>query len=188
MKLSCPSCQTNYQIADEKVPAKGARANCPNCGQVLLIPGTGGGEGSSSLLSDSSSVDYGQTMAYDFSEVDQSRTEISSLLEKVSQREPFIGQGLVLALKETPAGKEYVLSVPEISLGRSGTEINIDDPEVSRRHCLVKVFGDRIVIMDLESTNGTYVQGKKIMTANLGIGEQFTVGNTTFELINKQAG
>ena len=186
MNLSCPNCQTNYRIADERIPATGARANCPNCGQNILIPGAGGELESSGLLSDSSGADYGQTMAFDYSEVDQSRTEITALLEKISSREPFIGPGLVLALKEQESGREHVLTVPETALGRSGTGLIIDDPEVSRRHCLIKVFGDRVVVIDLESTNGTYVHGKKVMTASLGVSETFTIGNTTFELISKQ--
>jgi len=186
MKLTCPNCQTNYQIADDKIPAKGARANCANCGQVILIPGTGGEGKSSSLLSASSKVDYGQTMAYDFSEVDQSQTEISALLEKISERDPFIEEGSVLYLKDVQAGEEYRLPGAELTVGRKGADINVDDPEVSRNHCVIKVFGDRFVIMDLESTNGTFVHGKKVKTANLGASQQFTVGNTTLEMVKKQ--
>ena len=186
MKLSCPNCQTSYLVADDKVPEKGARANCPNCGQVILIPGTGSDPKSSSLLSESSKVDYGQTMAYDFSEVDQSQTEISAFLEKVSERQPFIEEGLVISLRDIQTGEVFSLYGAEVTVGRSGTDITVDDPEVSRRHCKIKVFGNRIAIMDLESTNGTFVNGKKVMTANLGASEQFAVGNTVFELVTKR--
>lgn len=186
MKLACPNCQTSYQIADEKIPAKGARANCPNCGQTILLPGAGSGDKSSGLLSGSSKADFGQTMAYDFSEVDQSQTEISALLEKISEREPFLEDGLVLSFRDIQTGEEYPLPDAEATVGRSETDINVDDPEVSRKHCQIKVFGDRVVIMDLDSTNGTYVHGKKVKTASLGVSEQFTIGNTTLELIKKQ--
>ena len=182
MNLTCTNCQTSYQIADEKIPAGGARATCANCGQAMIIPGAGGDKKASSLLSESSAIDYGQTMAYDFAEVDQSQTEISALLEKISDREPFIGEGIVPILKEVQAGTEYRLSGAQVTVGRSGTDITVDDPEVSRNHCLIKVFGDRIVIIDLDSTNGTYVDGKKIKTANLGASEQFSIGNSVFEL------
>ena len=186
MKLACPNCQTNYRIADEKVPAKGARANCPNCGQILLVPGSGGDAKSSILLSESARVDYGQTMAYDFSEMDQSQTEISALLEKISDRDPFIEEGLIFSLRDVQTDQEYVLPGAEVTLGRSGSDVNIDDPEVSRRHCLIKVFGDHVVLMDLESTNGTYVHGKKVMTANLEALERFSIGNTMLEIVKKK--
>ena len=187
MQLTCPNCQTSYQIADEKIPAGGARAKCANCGQAILIPGVDHSKKASDLLSESSNVDYGQTMAYDFSEVDQSQTEISALLEITSDREPFINEGTVPIVKEITSGTEYRLSGPQMTVGRSGTDITVDDPEVSRNHCLIKVFGDRIVILDLDSTNGTYVEGKKVKTANLGDSERFKIGNSAFELIVKKA-
>jgi len=187
MKLSCGNCQTNYQVADEKIPAKGARANCPNCGLPILIPGSGSSDSSSSLLSGAgvSGPDYEQTMAYDFSEVDQSQTEISAFLEKISDREPFIQEGMSFFLKDIQTGEEFPLPGAEVTVGRSGSDINVGDPEVSRKHCLLKVFGDRMVIIDLESTNGTYFQGKKIMTTTLGVMEQFSIGNTTLEFCRK---
>ena len=187
MKLTCGNCQTAYQIADDKIPAGGARANCPNCGQLILIPGTGSEEKSGSALMGKSGADYGQTMAYDFSEVDQSQTEISAHLEKISEQEPFIQEGLEFLLKDIQTGEEYPLPGVEVTVGRSGADINVDDPEVSRIHCRIKLFGDRAVIVDLESTNGTYVHGKKIMTANLGASEQFTMGNTSLELVKKRS-
>jgi pSer/pThr/pTyr-binding forkhead associated (FHA) protein len=68
-------------------------------------------------------------------------------------------------------------------MGRSGNEINLTDPEVSRQHCKVQVFGDRFVITDLQSTNGTFYQGRKVMTIKIGAGDRFTVGNTTLETL-----
>ena len=187
MHITCPNCQTNYRISDEKIPAKGARANCPNCGQIILVPGAGVEDKSGSALMGKSGADYGQTMAYDFSEIDQSQTEISALLEKISDREPFIEEGLVFFLRDMQTGEEYILPGAEVTLGRSGCDINVDDPEVSRRHCLIKVFGDQVVLMDLESTNGTYFRGKKVVTAHLGVLEQFTIGNTILTLVKKEA-
>ncbi|MGD8353725.1 MAG: FHA domain-containing protein [Pseudomonadota bacterium] len=184
MKVTCPNCQTKYQVLDEKIPAKGARATCANCGQIIIIPGTGD-KSSSELISGTSKVDYGQTMAYDFSEVDQSKTEISAFLNKMSDREPFVGKGMAPVLVEVRTGKEHVLPGPRVTVGRRDTDITVDDPEVSRSHCVIKVFGDRIVILDLQSTNGTFVGGKKVMTATIGVSEQFSIGSTTLELVDK---
>lgn len=187
MKITCPNCQTSYNIADEKIPANGARANCPNCGQLLLIAsGKEGEKSSSDPLSSSSGADFGRTIAYDFSEVDQSRTEVTALLEMVSGRDPFIRDGFAAFLREISTGEEYPLMEASMTLGRTGADIRLNDPEVSRKHCLVKVFGDRFVISDLGSTNGTFFRGRKIMTASLEPGEAFTVGNTTLEPVLKK--
>ena len=188
MNVTCLTCQTKYRIIDEKIPAGGAKANCPNCGQQIVIRAPEKREGATSFFSPSPDADFGQTIAYDFSEVDQSQTEVTALLEEVSRREPFFREGLSFALREVTTGQEFPLSKPAITLGRSGGDINLSDPEVSRKHCLVKVFGDRFVVVDLKSTNGTYCEGRKVMTAKLGRGGKFTVGNTTLEPIVKENG
>ena len=186
MKVNCLTCQTRYLIADDKIPTGGAKATCPNCGQRIVIRTPEKRKGTTSFFSPSPDADFGQTIAYDFSEVDQSQTEVTALLEEVSSQEPFFRQGFSFALRDVATSQEFPLSKPAITLGRSGVDINLSDPEVSRRHCLVKVFGDRFVVVDLKSTNGTYFEGRKVMTAKLGTGGKFTVGNTTLEPVVKE--
>ncbi|MDT8395236.1 MAG: FHA domain-containing protein [bacterium] len=183
MKLTCPTCNTSYRIADEKIPPSGARANCPNCGQVILIPPRGSSPGASVPLARSSGADFGQTIAYDYSEVDQSGSEVSALLEEVSGTDPFIRGENEALFRDVQTGEEFLLTAPRVTVGRTGNDINLNDPEVSRRHCHVRVFGDRFVIEDLGSTNGTFYQGKRVMTVKLGTGDRFTVGNTTLETV-----
>jgi predicted Zn finger-like uncharacterized protein len=188
VKITCPACQTKYQIADDKIPAGGAKANCPKCGQRILITSGNRKKGSDDPLTSSPGADYGRTMAYDFSEVDQSRTEVTALLEQVSGQEPFLRDGIAVALREISTGQEFPLTRATMTIGRTEADIRLSDPEVSRKHCLVKVFGDRFVVTDLGSTNGTFFQNRRVMTANLGVGETFTVGNTALEPVIKKSG
>ena len=181
MELTCSTCQTRYRIADEKVPARGAKAHCPNCGQWILIPPGKDSRKTSGTPLLRPGTDYGQTLAYDFSEVDQNRSEAGFLPEEISKQNPFFLAGVSYALKELETGRELPLKKPEVILGRSQGDISLGDPEVSRRHCLVKVFGDRFVVIDLDSTNGTFFGGRKVKTARMGAGDRFRVGNTTLE-------
>lgn len=183
MRITCISCQTVCQIADENIPDKGARANCPNCGQQILIPGKAGDEKSSALLTESSSADYGQTMSYDYQDVDQSKSEASAVLRKASEQTPRFQEGIAYSFLDVATEETFPITKPEMSLGRSGADILLGDPEVSRRHCLVKVFPDGLLLVDTESTNGTFVNGSKVMTARLNFGDAFTLGNTTLKVI-----
>jgi hypothetical protein len=55
-----------------------------------------------------------------------------------------------------------------MSVGRkSDNDIVIDNPAVSGHHCTIKVKGDTYFVEDLESTNGTFVNGKKIVKCGL---------------------
>jgi predicted Zn finger-like uncharacterized protein len=188
VKVACPSCQTRYRIADERIPAGGATASCPNCGQQILIPGREKTREAAKSTASSPVTDFGQTIAYDFSGIDQSGTEVTALLEEISAREPFFAEGFSFFLRDAAAGREFPLEKPAVTVGRVGCDINLSDPEVSRKHCLVKVFGDRFIVIDQKSTNGTFFEGRKVMTAKFGKDGKFSVGNATLQAIVKKKG
>ena len=69
-----------------------------------------------------------------------------------------------LVMKTGPApGKIYTLENTEIAIGReAGSDVYINDVEVSRQHArLLSQFGDYL-LEDLDSTNGTFVNGQRI--------------------------
>jgi pSer/pThr/pTyr-binding forkhead associated (FHA) protein len=50
---------------------------------------------------------------------------------------------------------------------------------VSRRHCAVEIHGNTALLIDLGSTNGTFVEDKKIDTAELEHLSEFRIGSST---------
>src|SRR5918994_3479007 len=50
----------------------------------------------------------------------------------------------------------------ELLIGREGADLAIEDPEVSRRHAALRPVGDGVEVEDLGSTNGTFVDGRRI--------------------------
>lgn len=66
-----------------------------------------------------------------------------------------------------------------VSIGReSGNSVRLEDNEVSRRHAEIRRSGDRFVVSDLGSSNGTYVNSRKVERAELSSGDQIQVGRT----------
>jgi predicted DNA-binding ribbon-helix-helix protein len=55
-------------------------------------------------------------------------------------------------------------------------DIIIPDEEVSRRHAMLVSDGDQWWVIDLNSKNGTYLRGKRIQAAELGLGAEVLVG------------
>jgi hypothetical protein len=82
------------------------------------------------------------------------------------------------------AGDRYPLLGSLTTLGRDDTaDIVVDDPGVSRRHSEVRVTtdGPHLItsIRDLNSTNGTFVNGERITSQRLQDGDRVTLGRTS---------
>ncbi len=78
------------------------------------------------------------------------------------------------------AGSEHPVN-GELILGREqgSADLVIDDPGVSRRHARVLVDNGGVIVEDLGSSNGTYVNGQRISgPVELGAGDEVQVGAT----------
>lgn len=60
-------------------------------------------------------------------------------------------------------------------------DIQIEDQAVSRRHCIVEAAPDSLLVVDLQSANGTFVNEEAIDRARLGPGDRLRVGDTVLE-------
>jgi serine/threonine protein kinase len=102
------------------------------------------------------------------------------------------GKRVSLALLSGPrAGEVYVLEHPTVLIGREGggggAHIELADNQVSRAHAVVECHGLRFSVRDLESTNGTLVNGERIRQHELQDREEFEVGSTRLMLLMADA-
>jgi len=66
-----------------------------------------------------------------------------------------------------------------VSIGReAGNMIQLDDNEISRRHAEIRRVGDALVVGDLKSSNGTYVNDTRVGRAELASGDRIRLGRT----------
>ena len=81
-------------------------------------------------------------------------------------------------------GQELRLDRREITIGRSDdSDLVIDDEYASTHHAKLVQVGTDWVLQDLNSTNGTFINGSRVNTpANLKVGTPVRIGKTTFEL------
>ena len=87
---------------------------------------------------------------------------------------------VALAVVKGPArGQVFRLNKARIVLGRSGADVVLYDPEISRKHCAIEVRGMAATLIDLGTTNGTFVDGKKIQSCQLKHLSKFRIGATT---------
>jgi transcriptional regulator with GAF, ATPase, and Fis domain len=84
----------------------------------------------------------------------------------------------LIAITGPLQGTVFELTEDELSIGREATShVRLVHPSVSRRHSLLKREGDCFKILDLDSFNGTYVNGVPVIEQSLAHGDQVAVGD-----------
>ncbi len=81
-------------------------------------------------------------------------------------------------------GKKYEFPPGKVRLGRGDDcEIKLDHAMVSRVHAEINFIPPVISIKDLNSTNGTYLNGNRISTADLKFGDKLTIGDNGPQIV-----
>lgn len=74
------------------------------------------------------------------------------------------------------------------TIGRApDCDIRLPDQGVSRRHCTIESAGEQIEVIDLQSANGSYINGELVERGWLGPGNQLALGPVIFECRRKPA-
>jgi ribosomal protein S27AE len=82
----------------------------------------------------------------------------------------------------TGKGQFLKLNQPRVVIGRKGADFAVNDPEVSRFHCVLEIRDRFINLKDLDSTNGTFFEDERVRAAVLQEGAEFRVGSSTIRL------
>ena len=74
-------------------------------------------------------------------------------------------------------GQIFQINKTRTTIGRTGADINIDDPEASRQHAVVEILGEHAILRDLGSTNGTFIDIDRIDQQILTNQMEFRIGS-----------
>ena len=92
----------------------------------------------------------------------------------------------LVLLTEGFAGRTYELNVEKTTVGRvEDNAFQIAEPSVSSHHAEIILKGNDVVIKDLNSTNGTFINGEKITEAVLKPGQTLKFGQVELRLEGK---
>jgi transcriptional regulator with GAF, ATPase, and Fis domain len=85
-------------------------------------------------------------------------------------------------------GSVFALDDTEFSLGRNpSNRLSISDPSLSRQHCIIAARGKQFEIRDLDSRNGTFVNGVPVHQRALADGDEIQIGNSLFLFLDEEA-
>ena len=172
MVTICPNCKATYRLQQTEERPRGF-AKCPSCGHVFVA-----GDVTPNNL-----------------DLDETILPAIELMDVPDDADGMDDPGQFTALAtaatnqstgSTPTAVLVVASRDEIvpinkfktTIGRRNADIVLDDPDVSRQHAVVERYDDKILLKDLESTNGTFLNGKKITVAFLKDGDVIRCGDS----------
>jgi pSer/pThr/pTyr-binding forkhead associated (FHA) protein len=87
--------------------------------------------------------------------------------------------GWLVILRGRRKGRDFRIEKENSVLGRDGMcDYVIEDDTVSREHARIRKEGDRFILFDLGSGNGTYLNGERIQRSELQDGDVIKVGES----------
>lgn len=166
MIVTCSGCSRRYNFDVAKLAGRpSAKLRCPHCSTMISVAAADPGDQTTrldqdaNLLSKSTKVPQG-----DLSMPVERRLSLAVLQGKDS-------------------GRIFLVDKPRMILGRGEADIVLNDTEVSRQHAAIEVHGGRVVLKDLGSTNGIFVNDVKVSQSEIENRTEFRLGGTRLMLI-----
>jgi two-component system cell cycle response regulator len=130
-------------------------------------------------MADSDNSDFGDKTAV-IQGGDQAT--LNKELQKAKEQEACL-----IIIRGTPQGHRFFLTMPEMTLGRDATaDITVSDQGISRKHAKVTKADGHVYLTDLNSSNGTFVNDKKLPGGEkvaLAKEDMIKLGNSIFKFL-----
>src|SRR6185369_534800 len=92
----------------------------------------------------------------------------------------------LVVLSAGMTGRSHELKVDKTTIGRvEDNTFQISEPSVSSHHCEILLRGSEVVVRDLNSTNGTFINGEKVSETVLKPGQVLRLGQIEMRLENE---
>jgi predicted Zn finger-like uncharacterized protein len=189
MIIVCPSCQAKYKFDEEKLGERPrAKTRCAKCGgsieienpllaSMTLPPGTMAGTSAPLPPVEAPAKPAGTAPAKRPGGSELGGTATGRGLEKSIVDLPKDKRFSLAVIQGPATGHIHPVLKARTIIGRSGADINIEDPEASRQHASLEILGDHAILRDMGSTNGTYVEADRIEQQVLNNQMEFRIGS-----------
>lgn len=188
MIVECDRCQAKYHYDETRFAGKPSKKlRCSKCQAIFEVINAHPDEAAPAVRPP---VAAGETMirrSSDVARVADARRNPTPVPEHKRADGPLklpLDSKLSLAVIAGPdAGTMFSIDKPRIVMGREDVDMALDDPEISRNHAAIEVRGEQVLLVDLGSTNGTFVGDQPISRVPLENQGEFTIGGSTLMLI-----
>lgn len=193
MIIECTNCHARYQYNEDRFERKPSKKiKCAKCGSVFEIHNPAFAEKPAASPPAQERPMPGEST---FARRDEPKKASAPPPEEEESLKPETGK---VNVPQMPTGKRLSLAVingpdagavhriekPRVTIGRTGSDIPLNDSEISRAHAALEIRDTTYLLEDLKSTNGTLIDGQKIAgLTELQNHSEFQVGGSTLMLI-----
>jgi hypothetical protein len=178
MDIICPSCKTKMDALTNPRGEGRRHYRCPLCEGEYVIPQAPGG-----LLETPGAKPAAAAVERPSSPPTIPGFTVGGV-PGAEWQVPEELQFSLRVLEGVEAGKVFAVNRSRVTVGREEGDILLGDPLVSRKHAAFEVFGSHhIVVKDLASTNGTYLNGRLIAYSKLNNGDKIKIGSSVLEAV-----
>jgi DNA-binding NtrC family response regulator len=114
-------------------------------------------------------------------------TNVTSILE---EQPAFTRQrpgGTFLVIKGPDRGEQVALTNKPVTFGSApACDLVLTDKTVSRRHAMALLEGNEVLVRDLGSTNGSFIQGSRFKEITVGFGAEIKLGRTVIKFLPEE--
>jgi hypothetical protein len=122
-------------------------------------------------------------------QADEMREKASQLEDHSSQERASVAEPVIEGCSPGIEGRRYTLRAGRQTIGRrEDNDIIIDEPSVSSSHAWILNQQGRHVVMNMLSTNGTFVNDQRVHEATLTHGDRLRLGQAEFVFLTREAG
>ena len=113
-------------------------------------------------------------------------TTVVTPVSRISER-PSTSDACLVVIYGHDLGRKYNLDRESMIIGRaSSADIRLEQEAVSRNHCRLFNTGDSVLVRDLGSTNGTYINDRVVEEYGLQDGDLLKIGRCIFKFLSGQ--
>ncbi len=159
MLVICPSCKKRYKLDEKKLnPKPKIKLRCPNCGHIFEV----------------------NNPLYNEKINEDDTTQIKK--DKNAEEGLTLPEDKIIYLyviKGPRSGYKYKVTKPRVIVGRgSQADLIIPDLEVSRQHFSLEISENKTILRDLNSTNGTYIDGERVSSVKIEDRTEIQIGQS----------
>ena len=185
MIIACDRCYARYKYDESRFQGKQSKkVRCTKCLSVFEIYNPNSYDDPGGTAPDETILRLAESEGKPMEPVRKSPTAASPRRSPgVELKLPATAKLSVAVIAGPESGKIFPIEKPRVVIGRHDADINVDDPEVSRQHAALEVAGEKITLLDLGSTNGTFMGDEPVKEAAIENQGEFSIGGSTLMLI-----